>query len=80
MTSAVEAACSLAQVSQELGVDVPAAIARLQATAQRVQTRLGEATDSGVMIWHGWQPPQGVAQRGLPLVLLHGGSGIWTHW
>ena len=80
MTSAVEAACSLEQVSQEQGVDVPPAIARLQATAQRVQTRLGEAADSGAMIWHGWQPPAGVAQRGLPLVLLHGGSGSWTHW
>nr|WP_249334594.1 alpha/beta hydrolase [Comamonas sp. PE63] len=32
------------------------------------------------MVWHGWQPPAGVAQRGLPLVLLHGGSGSWTHW
>ena len=80
MTSAVEAACSLEQVSQELGVDVPPAIARLRATAQRVQTRLGEAVDSGLMVWHGWQPPAGVAQRGLPLVMLHGGSGSWTHW
>ena len=80
MTSAVEAACSLEQVSQELGVELPAAIARLQATAQRVQTRLGEAADSGLMVWHGWQPPAGVVQRGLPLVLLHGGSASWTHW
>ena len=80
VTSAVEAACSLEQVSQELGVEIPAAIARLQATAQRVQTRLGDAADSGLMVWHGWQPPAGVAQRGLPLVLLHGGSGSWTHW
>lgn len=79
VTSAVDAACSLDQVSQELGVDVPPAIARLQATAQRVQTRLCEAADSGSMVWHGWQPPAGVAQRGLPLVLLHGGSGSWTH-
>ena len=59
---------------------MPASIARLQSRAQRVQTRLGEEADSGVMVWHGWQPPEGVARRGLPLVMLHGGSGSWTHW
>jgi pimeloyl-ACP methyl ester carboxylesterase len=80
VTSAIEAACSLDQVSRELGIVLPEAIARLQSMARRVGTRLGEAADSGSMVWHGWQPPAGVAQRGLPLVLLHGGSGSWTHW
>lgn len=77
---AAEQACSLEQVSHELGIAVPPAIARLQAQAQRVQTRLGSEADSGVMVWHGWQPPEGVARKGLPLVMLHGGSGSWTHW
>lgn len=77
---AAEQACSLEQVSHELGIAVPPAIARLQAQAQRVQTRLGSEADSGVMVWHGWQPPEGVARKSLPLVMLHGGSGSWTHW
>lgn len=77
---AAEQACSLEQVSHELGIAVPPAIARLKAQAQRVQTRLGSEADSGAMVWHGWQPPEGVVRKGLPLVMLHGGSGSWTHW
>lgn len=75
-----EAACSLEQISQELGIELPAAIVRLQVSAQRVQTRLSDAPGSGQMVWHGWQPAAGVVRRGLPLVMLHGGSGSWTHW
>jgi 2-hydroxy-6-oxonona-2,4-dienedioate hydrolase len=34
---------------------------------------------SGCMVWHIWQPPVvDVAKK--PLLLLHGGSGSWTHW
>ncbi|MEQ6438116.1 alpha/beta hydrolase [Comamonas sp. w2-DMI] len=40
-------------------------------------TPLGEG--GGHMVWHGWKPAGGKA-HGLPLVLLHGGSGSWTHW
>ena len=53
------------------------------ARASRVLTPLGtgaaEGTGSGHMVWHGWQPADGRV-HGLPLVLLHGGSGSWTHW
>lgn len=63
-----------------MDVPLPPSIAHLQATAQRVHTQLSRDAGSGQMVWHGWQPPAGVVRRGLPLVLLHGGSGSWTHW
>jgi 2-hydroxy-6-oxonona-2,4-dienedioate hydrolase len=48
-------------------------IDRLRALAQRHTTPCG----SGDMVWHSW----GEARGGVPpLVLLHGGSGSWTHW
>ena len=48
-------------------------VARALAAAKRLTTPCGD----GDMVWHAWgnalspQPP---------LVLLHGGSGSWTHW
>jgi len=45
--------------------------ARLAAAATRRETPCG----SGVMVWHEWG-----AADAEPLVLLHGGSGSWTHW
>ncbi len=44
-------------------------------------TRLEIDTSGGIQVWHVWNPsahknPE--ARR--PLVLLHGGSGSWTHW
>ncbi len=48
-------------------------MARLQASAERHTTPCG----AGELVWHAW----GRSQPGLPpLVLLHGGSGSWTHW
>ncbi len=48
-------------------------VARLQALAERHATPCG----AGELVWHAW----GHSQPGLPpLVLLHGGSGSWTHW
>lgn len=45
-----------------------------QAQAERVE----HAHDGGRVVLHHWQPASG---NGLaPLVLLHGGSGSWTHW
>ena len=46
-----------------------AQIEALRATARRMQTPCGE----GSTVWHLWG-------AGSPVVLLHGGSGSWTHW
>lgn len=43
----------------------------LQARATRHATPCGE----GALVWHRWGTPGGA-----PVVLLHGGSGSWTHW
>lgn len=48
-------------------------IDRLRALARRHTTPCG----SGDMVWHNWGEAQGDVP---PLVLLHGGSGSWTHW
>jgi pimeloyl-ACP methyl ester carboxylesterase len=32
-----------------------------------------------MLVWHAWRPAQGAAHA-TPVVLLHGGSGSWTHW
>jgi 2-hydroxy-6-oxonona-2,4-dienedioate hydrolase len=39
------------------------------AEAERIETPCGD----GRMVWHVWG-------SGMPLVLLHGGYGSWTHW
>ncbi len=44
-------------------------VARLAAEAERRETPCGD----GRMVWRLWGD-------GPPLVLLHGGSGSWTHW
>lgn len=43
--------------------------AELEASADRHETPCGD----GTMVWRRWG-------RGQPVVLLHGGSGSWTHW
>lgn len=44
-------------------------IQRVLAGATRLTTPCGD----GELVWHSWG-------HGEPLVLLHGGSGSWTHW
>lgn len=44
-------------------------VERFAESADRLETH----TDLGTMVWHRWG-------LGRPLVLLHGGSGSWTHW
>ena len=57
---------------------LPAAVQALLKTAIRRQTPCG----AGTVVWHLWdQPPNAQAETPLaPVVLLHGGSGSWTHW
>jgi pimeloyl-ACP methyl ester carboxylesterase len=47
----------------------PVEVQRLLATARVEHSPCGE----GAMVWHLWG-------QGAPVVLLHGGSGSWTHW
>ena len=50
---------------------LPAPLARALAGAERAVTTL----DGVQTVWHLWGPAQAPA-----VVLLHGGSGSWTHW
>jgi len=43
----------------------------LQRSAERAETPCG----NGTMVWRRWGP-----RAGKPVLLLHGGSGSWTHW
>ena len=52
----------------------PAEVQHLLASATRLETPCGR----GTLVWHRWQPERPTGQP--PLVLLHGGSGSWTHW
>jgi 2-hydroxy-6-oxonona-2,4-dienedioate hydrolase len=47
----------------------PASVQQLLTSATRLETPWGE----GSVVWHRWG-------SGTPVVLLHGGSGSWTHW
>jgi pimeloyl-ACP methyl ester carboxylesterase len=55
----------------------PAPITTLLHRARRRETPCGD----GTLVWHVWDPQPGQASQPLaPVVLLHGGSGSWTHW
>lgn len=49
--------------------DLPGAARELDAMAQRRHTPCGD----GQVVWRSWG-------EGEPMVMLHGGSGSWTHW
>ena len=53
----------------------PAAINYLLQGAARRETPCGH----GTLVWHIWGPAA-TPQTHPPVVLLHGGSGSWTHW
>lgn len=53
--------------------DVVKAVA---ARAERLETPISGQTPGAAMVWHRWAGPPGR----LPLVLVHGGWGAWTHW
>ena len=46
-------------------------VVALRQRARRLETPCGE----GALVWHVWGPA-----TALPVLLLHGGSGSWTHW
>ena len=52
-------------------IDSLADVSHLEQQARRVETPCG----AGALVWHVW----GAGDRP-PLLLLHGGSGSWTHW
>ena len=55
----------------------PELIQQLLTEATRLTTPCGQ----GELVWHAWHRPDPAAPSMLPpLVLLHGGSGSWTHW
>jgi 2-hydroxy-6-oxonona-2,4-dienedioate hydrolase len=54
-----------------LQTDLPPEALRVLAAARRHATPCGD----GEIVWHAWG-----SEGAEPLVLLHGGSGSWTHW
>ncbi|MEZ5856616.1 MAG: alpha/beta hydrolase [Hyphomicrobiaceae bacterium] len=51
------------------GMSPPSIVEAIKADAEVLRTPCGE----GDLVWHRWG-------QGRPLVLVHGGSGSWTHW
>lgn len=50
-------------------------------TALKHAERVVHTLPWGDVVWHVWRVPQSdLAGPAEPLVLLHGGSGSWTHW
>jgi 2-hydroxy-6-oxonona-2,4-dienedioate hydrolase len=56
-------------------VQLPLEAQALLTTATRTETACG----AGAMVWHIWGKDRCDSSLA-PLVLLHGGSGSWTHW
>ena len=65
--------CRMSSPEQHLPLEseLPAEALRVLAQATRHATPCGD----GQLVWHTWGHAGGE-----PLVLLHGGSGSWTHW
>jgi 2-hydroxy-6-oxonona-2,4-dienedioate hydrolase len=62
-------------MTSSIPLDLPTEVQRLLARATRMETPCGH----GTMGWQVWQPAS--PEPALPpVVLLHGGSGSWTHW
>ena len=58
-------------------IDWTAAPAAIIAGVDAAGTRFETPCGTGTLIWRCWGTRQ---SNRLPLVLLHGGSGSWTHW
>lgn len=62
---------SLPEMLPPLESELPAEALRVLGLARRLATPCGD----GDLVWHLWGD-----DAAPPLVLLHGGSGSWTHW
>jgi 2-hydroxy-6-oxonona-2,4-dienedioate hydrolase len=62
-------------MTSSISPDLPAEVQHLLARATRMTTACGD----GSMVWQVWQP-ESPDPAMPPVVLLHGGSGSWTHW
>ncbi|MEO6322444.1 MAG: alpha/beta fold hydrolase [Polaromonas sp.] len=62
-------------MTPESTVPLPLEAQALLKTATRIETPCG----TGAMVWHLWGKDSCHPSLA-PLVLLHGGSGSWTHW
>lgn len=75
MTSVTDSSSETSQISLLPPLSQNAEYAHILQAARRVLTPCG----SGQLVWHVWGE-QGADPALPPLVLLHGGSGSWTHW
>jgi pimeloyl-ACP methyl ester carboxylesterase len=62
-------------MTADTSVSLPLEAQALLTTATRTETPCG----AGAMVWHIWGQDRCDPSLA-PLVLLHGGSGSWTHW
>ena len=82
MTSATDLSSEVPALASQASLDTQvsslsqhAEYTQVLMAARRVLTPCG----SGALVWHVWGE-QGADPALPPLVLLHGGSGSWTHW
>jgi 2-hydroxy-6-oxonona-2,4-dienedioate hydrolase len=75
MTSVTDSSSETSQISPLPPLSQNAEYAHILQAARRVHTPCG----SGPLVWHVWGE-EGADPALPPLVLLHGGSGSWTHW
>jgi 2-hydroxy-6-oxonona-2,4-dienedioate hydrolase len=64
-------------LQSDMAADMTADLTQPEVTDLLARARVAKTPcGSGHLTWHVWGEPA----QGRPLVLLHGGSGSWTHW